>query len=196
MLQLEKLDVPGLQPVTLTLEDGVCVAVQGRSGSGKSRLLRAIADLDPHGGRALLDGVDCAAMPAPDWRAQVTYLATDAGWWLSSVGAHFCHWDEIAAMLSPLGLAAECRDWPVARLSTGERQRLALLRALSIGPRVLLLDEPTSGLDQEATAAVERLLEAQRAQGLAMIWVTHDGDQAARVGKRLMQLRDGALVRP
>ena len=196
MLRLDGLTVPGMKPVTLTLEAGQCLAIQGASGSGKSRLLRAIADLDPHAGTALLDGRNCDSMPAPEWRRQVTYLATDAGWWFDHVGDHFPDWAAIETDLMALGLGPETRGWPISRLSTGERQRLALLRALAIEPAVLLLDEPTSALDEGAAAAVETMLAARRETGLAILWVTHDGGQAARVGDARLVLADGELARP
>ena len=87
----------------------------------------------------------------------------------------------------------EAASWPVARLSTGERQRLALLRAIARAPRVLLLDEPTSGLDTDSVARVESLLLDQLAHGVGILMVTHDPAQANRVGTRHMRLADGRL---
>jgi len=194
MLSVRGLQVPHLEPVSFELDTGRCLAVQGPSGSGKSLLLRALADLDPGDGAVALDGTDRTALPAPTWRRRVVYLATDAGWWLETVGGHFADWEAIAPALAELGLPGDCRDWPVAQLSTGERQRLALLRALAIGPRVLLLDEPTSGLDPDTTTAVEALLTARKRAGLTLVWVTHDAAQAARVGDQVRQVRNGALV--
>ena len=78
--------------------------------------------------------------------------------------------------------------WPITRLSTGEKQRLALVRALLGAPDVLLLDEPTSGLDPDATAAVEALLRERLAAGLALILVTHDADLAARLGSAQLEV--------
>ncbi len=176
------------------MADGECVSVQGPSGSGKSLLLRAIADLDLNEGEAFLDGRERASMPAPEWRRQVVYLATDAGWWASGVEEHFSDWTAIEESVAALGLDPECRHWPVSRLSTGERQRLALLRALALSPRVLLLDEPTSALDEKATAAVENLIARYRDSGLSTIWVSHSREQAQRVSQRSFELSGGGLV--
>src|SRR5690606_10115868 len=79
------------------------------------------------------------------------------------------------------------------RLSTGERQRLALLRALYLNSRVLLLDEPTSSLDPESVALIEQLLHKRLANGTAILLVTHDAEQAARMGSRHVLLEDGGL---
>ena len=81
----------------------------------------------------------------------------------------------------------------VSQLSTGERQRLALLRALEHRPEVLLLDEPTGPLDDETTAAVEALLREKQANGLALLWVTHDKRQAERVATRRCWIDRGRL---
>ncbi len=177
----------------LDLHAGECIALQGPSGSGKSLLLRAIADLDPSSGEVTLEGVAREDIPAPEWRRRVGCLATDAGWWAATVGAHFRDWAAVAPELGRLKLPAAVRDWPVSRLSSGERQRLALLRALANQPVVLLLDEPTSALDPEMTTAVEDLVTARRRAGLAVLWVTHDGPQAGRVGDRRLYLDHGQL---
>ncbi len=167
----------------------------GASGAGKSVLLRSIADLDPHEGEAWLDGVACSAMSAPAWRKQVTYVPAESGWWDDYVAAHFAPEFDFAHWLPLLGLSAEVQQWPVARLSTGERQRLALLRAIRPACKVLLLDEPTSGLDPESVERVEHLLKTlQHEQGLSIILVTHAQAQADRMAARQFQLQDGQLV--
>ena len=80
------------------------------------------------------------------------------------------------------------------RLSTGERQRLGLVRALALRPRVLLLDEPTSGLDDTATEAVERLIRERLDDGASVLWVTHDEAQARRLGRRSLWVTDGVVA--
>jgi len=194
MLQLSALARLHVGPVDLAVADGECVSVCGASGAGKSLLLRMIADLDPHTGDAALDGQSCAAMPATAWRARVRYVAAESGWWSEIVADHFAADADVAALLPVLGLPAEAARWPVARLSTGERQRLALLRALGPGVRVLLLDEPTSGLDADNVARVEALLRAQCAAGVAVVLVSHDDAQAARLAARRYRLCDGRLA--
>jgi ABC-type multidrug transport system ATPase subunit len=183
-----------LRPIDFVLRPGECVSVAGKSGAGKSVLLRMIADLDPHEGDAALDGAACSGMPAPKWRRMVTYVAAESGWWDEHVAAHFSPGTDFAALFPAFGIPAEASAWPVARLSTGERQRLALLRALSPANRVLLLDEPTSGLDAESTGLVEALLRGRLSGGTAILLVTHDPEQAARMASRHLEVRGGQLV--
>lgn len=193
MLAIRHLSRPGLEAGPLTLAEGECVAVRGPSGSGKTLFLRAIADLDPNRGEILLDDWSRDAMPAPLWRRQVTYVAAEPGWWADTVGAHFEDWPAVVELVERVLLPESSRDWPILRLSTGERQRLGLLRALVQAPRVLLLDEPTGALDPDATAAVERLLRERFAAGTSALWVTHDATQAARVARRVLEIESGRV---
>jgi ABC-type iron transport system FetAB ATPase subunit len=174
-------------PYSLHITPGECVSLSGPSGSGKSLLLRAIADLDPHQGQVILDDIPSTQIAAPLWRKQVALLPVESQWWFDEVGAHFpsdeCPW------LEPLGFSKEAMQWQVSRLSSGEKQRLALARALMNSPRVLLLDEATASLDPETTAAVERLVaDYRRDTDAAVLWVSHDAQQATRVGDRQLRL--------
>ncbi len=183
---------PGLDPVTFSLAPGECLAVSGPSGAGKSLLLRAIADLDPNSGTVLLDGNDRDAMPAPRWRQRVAYVPTEPGWWADGVAEHFADWNAALPWVTALGLPAECGDWPVQRLSTGERQRLGLVRALVRNPAALLLDEPTAALDPDAMAAVEGAIARFRQEHhAAVVWVTHDRAQADRIAERRLTIENG-----
>ena len=193
MLSIHSLTRPGLEPVSFNLAAGEGVAVRGGSGSGKSLLLRAIADLDPNQGDLRLDGRQRDGMSGPEWRRQVMYVAAEPGWWADGVGGHFADWSPAEPLALALGLPAACRDWPVSRLSTGERQRLGLVRALVRRPKVLLLDEPTSALDQDTTRAAEALVARHRAEGGAVLWVTHDAAQAARVAGRVLAVEAGRV---
>jgi ABC-type iron transport system FetAB ATPase subunit len=185
-------------PFTFDLHAGECIAIQGPSGAGKSVLLRMLADLDPHDGDALLDGRPASALSPPDWRAAVVYQAAEPAWWEATAGAHFADadCDFVHAALAALGLARTLLDTEVERLSTGERQRLALVRSLARRPRVLLLDEPTAALDPDAVARVEALLRDQLAQGMAILIVTHAVDQARRLAQRVFRLEQGTLATP
>ena len=155
LLQVRDLRTKILKPASFTLATGECIAVKGPSGAGKTLLLRAIADLDPNQGLVSLEGRDRSTIPGPEWRRLVGYVPAEPGWWAETVGEHFGDWTAAAAVLTNLGFPEEAKSWPIARLSTGERLRLALVRALIIRPKVLLLDEPTAALDAASVAAVE-----------------------------------------
>lgn len=195
-LQLRQLVTRHVGPIELSIGSAECVCIRGASGSGKTLLLRAIADLDPHRGDALLDATSCSSMPAAEWRRTVALVVAESQWWSERVGDHFDHGVD-AGWMEQLGLPAAALDWEVARCSTGERQRLALLRTLMQQPAALLLDEPTGNLDQDSTRRVEALLDEYRRQRqVALLWVSHDGAQIERVAQRSYLLDDGRLQVP
>lgn len=194
-LRLENFATRTLGPLALEIARDECIALSGPSGSGKSLLLRAIADLDPHQGEAFLDGEPCSRMPPPRWRRQVALLAAESPWWLPRVGDHFCRAQPQG--LQELGFGTDVLDWQVERLSSGERQRLALLRLLCNRPKVLLLDEPTANLDPGTTAAVEDLVQRYRSlHGAGVLWVSHDPEQIRRVAQRALVIRGRVLEAP
>lgn len=182
-----------LPPVSFTLASGEVLAVQGASGVGKSQLLRALADLSEHSGTVVLDGVAQSSVAPAEWRQQVVYVPAESGWWADTVADHFTVRPS-ADWLRQLSLAPDLLQAPVERLSTGERQRLALLRALALQPKVLLLDEPTANLDSANTRAVAQLVANYvQTQAAAVVWVTHDATEHERVGARvLLMTTEGA----
>jgi UDP-glucose/iron transport system ATP-binding protein len=106
---------------------------------------------------------------------------------------HFSEWTAALALVKDLGFPAEAKAWPITRLSTGERLRLALIRALMVRPKALLLDEPTAALDPASVAAVESLITARVRAGLAVLWVTHDAEQVGRIAHRLLVVKGGEV---
>jgi UDP-glucose/iron transport system ATP-binding protein len=192
-LSVRNLQTNLLKPASFLLSAGECIVIRGPSGGGKTLLLRAIADLDPNEGEVRWDGRDRATMSGPEWRRLVGYLPAEPGWWADSVGEHFTDWTASLAVARELGFPTDATDWPIARLSTGERLRLALVRALMVGPKVLLLDEPTAALDPVSVRAVETLIAARVRAGLAVLWVTHDVQQAERVAVRQLVVSGGQV---
>jgi putative ABC transport system ATP-binding protein len=193
MLQVRDLRTSILKPASFSLSAGEVLAVRGPSGAGKTLLLRAVADLDPNEGVVTLDGRDRSTIAGPEWRRLVGYVPAEPGWWADTVGEHFGEWTSALAFVKDLGFPEAAKGWPIIRLSTGERLRLALVRALMVRPRVLLLDEPTAALDAGSVTAVESLIKTHIEAGLAVLWVTHDAEQAKRVARRLLVVEAGQV---
>jgi putative ABC transport system ATP-binding protein len=193
ILQVRDLRTNLLKPASFSLWAGECIAVRGPSGAGKTLLLRAIADLDPNEGLVCLDGRDRSTIAGPEWRRLVGYVPAEPGWWADTVGEHFGEWSAALAFVRDLGFLEEAKAWPITRLSTGERLRLALIRALIVRPKVLLLDEPTAALDPASVAAVESLITTRIEAGLAVLCVTHDVGQAKRIAHRLLVVKGGQV---
>jgi ABC-type iron transport system FetAB ATPase subunit len=193
LLSVNGLDCGSLTDLTFDLASGECVCLGGPSGSGKTRLLRALADLDPHAGDICLNGRAQREYAPSEWRRRVAMLPAESAWWAPTVGEHMPGVGP--EELSWLGFPDDAAQWPVERLSAGEKQRLALLR-LTAGrqPAVLLLDEPTANLDPASVERVEcYLLALAREHDTGMIWVSHDATQIARVATRAMRIEHARL---
>lgn len=193
-LEIKNLYWSDFLPFDLKLGPADCVMLSGPSGSGKTRLLRVIADLDAHSGNILLDGIECHQTNPPKWRQQVGLLPTTSHWWADTVGAHFAAAD--VKNLAQLGFEPDVMKWAVSRLSSGEKQRLSVLRLLANQPKVLLLDEPTANLDPQNAAQVETLLSEYKKRFLApLLWVSHDTAQIDRLATSHYVICDGRLSR-
>jgi ABC-type multidrug transport system ATPase subunit len=194
-LWIEGLATGLIGPVSFDIAAGECVALMGASGAGKSLLLRAIVDLDPSTGNVRVGDCVRSDMPASEWRKLVALVPAESGWWADRVGDHFPSRFDAIAPIEALGLA-DSLEWEVSRLSTGERQRLAIARAVCGKPEALLLDEPTASLDEQATRRVEDLMRECCKTGMALLLVTHDRQQAERMAKRVLRMSDGRIEEP
>lgn len=195
-LKLVDLQVLNLQPINFQIQPGECVCLSGPSGEGKTQILRAIADLIPHRGQVWLDEQSCDAMNPGQWRRQVAWLMAESQWWYPRVGDHFAKTDDVllASLIAELGFGMEVLDWDIKRCSSGEKQRLALIRLLQQQPRVLLLDEPTASLDpSNVERAEKRIARYRQEQDAAVLWVSHDPKQIERVSQRHLQLKQGRI---
>ena len=197
LLRIDKLRAGALPPLSFEVADGECLAVEGPSGAGKTRLLRAIADLDPAPGQVFLDGVERNELTAAAWRKSVRFCAAEPAWWTPSVrpvlmppeaGGRGKLDPKCERLLGQLGLNAKLASQPVASLSTGERMRFALARALIDEPKVLLLDEPTASLDPASGALVEELIKFLLLSGRIVLLVSHDARQIERLAHARLQL--------
>lgn len=193
LLTIKDLTIAHVGPINLELKPGEIVCLSGASGSGKSLMLRAIADIIPAGGTLSLGEIKSTEVVAPVWRRQVALLPAESQWWHDTVGEHFKLPD--LTLFQQLGFASDCLSWQTSRCSTGEKQRLALLRLLANKPECLLLDEPTGSLDPDSTLTVEALLKTLATQQqIPMLWVSHSHEQIKRVADRHFVMCDGQLV--
>ncbi len=193
MLDVHSLATDLVRADHLRVHAGERVLLQGPSGSGKTHFLRALADLVPWHGQIRLDQQSSLDISAPQWRQQVMLVAADNQWWHPKVAMHFRTPE--ALPLKSLGLAEDILGRDPQHLSSGEKQRLALLRALDRAPKVLLLDEPCANLDTDATQQVEALLTdwCRHHQG-HLIMTSHDPAQRQRLADRHWAIKDGTVT--
>jgi len=191
MINLQSLQIANYSPITLKLEAGECMGISGASGSGKTRLLRAIADMDERGGEVIVDGVVSQSIAASEWRKKVALLPAESVWWFDTIGEHFRFYNHY---FSALGFSEEVMSWDVTRCSSGEKQRLSIVRLLESCPTLLLLDEPTANLDLENARRVESLIASYLADNQASaIWVGHSAEQLKRVSNMRFTMKEGVL---
>ena len=192
------LAIGAIGPVDFALAAGTCLGLAAPSGAGKTRLLRAMADLDAHEGVCRLDGRPAADFAAPAWRRRVMLLPAESAWWADTPRPHLQP-EGLDDYLAALDLDAGVLDRPIEHLSSGQSQRLALIRVLSHAPDVLLLDEPTANLDGANIERVERLIRAYRQdRGACCVWVGHASAQLERVADehRVLDARGKPAHRP
>lgn len=192
MLSLIEFSISGLSELTLSVDDGECIGITGASGCGKTRLLRAIADLDEHEGGLQLDDTHWCDVSANQWRQKVALLPSESHWWFDTISEHFTNNSEV---INQLGFSTQTLQWDTVRCSSGEKQRLSILRLLANKPRVLLLDEPTANLDKTNSLLVEQLIaDYIRENNAIAIWVSHNFNQLQRVTSRQFNMEDGRLI--
>jgi len=196
LLKLINFSCHNLRPINLELKQNETISISGESGAGKSLLLRAIADLIPHKGECYLKVQNANNIVAHAWRKQVAYFAAESQWWFDTIGEHFKTplSSNIEAYLKTIGFSLDVLNWDAMRCSTGERQRLAIIRLLVNEPCVLLLDEPTANLDAENTRQVEAIFKQYQHQSqCGIIWVSHNTEQKNRVSQRQFEIKQSEL---
>jgi ABC-type lipoprotein export system ATPase subunit len=209
---LDHRNVGALRDVSLEMDAGEFIALQGKSGCGKSTLLLAAGGLlRPDGGRVVLDDCDLYAQ-SPQQRAMlraekigfvfqqfhlIPYLDVLDNVLAATLGmpsdVRHASRERALEMIDHLALTHRIRHRP-GELSTGERQRTALARALLNHPKLLLADEPTGNLDAENSVIVLEHLARFAQDGGAVLLATHS-DQAARYAHRQLQMADGTIAK-
>ena len=119
-LKIQNLTYQNVGPIDLTIGASECVTLSGPSGAGKTLMLRAIADLEPHEGHVYLGSAKATEMKAHQWRKKVGMLPSESEWWHDTVGEHFQEAD--SPWLKMLGFNRDVMEWRISRLSSGERQ--------------------------------------------------------------------------
>ncbi len=178
-------------------------AILGPSGSGKSTLLRLLNRLaDPDSGEILYRERPLASYDPLALRREVALVPQLPALLAGSVESNLRYAAGLAGREPDLGrclrlagLGPEFAPRDVTRLSVGEQQRAMLARALAQEPRVLLLDEPTSALDHVARDAIEAALaELRRELEISLVLVTHDPEQARRLGDWVVRIEAGRVA--
>jgi putative ABC transport system ATP-binding protein len=203
--------VPALDGLSMAIDPAELVALYGPSGSGKTTLLSIVAALlEPDGGAVLVGGRDVTALSASE---AARYRRLELGFVSQAldllpgvpaidnaalklfdlrIGVREAH-RRVAPLMERLGLGRRLHH-RAEQLSSGERQRVLIARALATGPRLVLADEPTGSLDTARSREVLTLLtEICHERGVAMLLATHD-PQAAAFADRVHALRDGRLA--
>ena len=203
----------GLQGINLEIRSGALLALIGPNGSGKTTLLRLMGKaLEPDSGRILLDGRSLEDFSARELARKMAVISSE-----QHLEFPFRVWDVVAMGRFPhqdrfdrtsrldREVVSEClrkteteglADWPIAALSSGERQRVLIARALAQSPSILMLDEPTAHLDINHQIATFRLLrDLNRKHGLTIVTVLHDLTVAAVFCPQIVLLKGGQLIR-
>jgi ABC-type multidrug transport system ATPase subunit len=188
-----------LRDVAFDAAKGRVVALVAPSGAGKSTLLRCLNRLlAPEAGRVLLDGADVTTLDPCALRRRVGLVAQAPSMLPGSVRENLAYGlggggaePRLRGALAAAGLDGAFLHRTASELSGGERARVALARALTRDPELLLLDEPTAALDPSAAEHVAATVRALAARGLGVVIATHDRALVAAVADDVVELRDG-----
>jgi len=190
-----------LDEVTASIPAVGVTVVSGPSGAGKTTLLRLCNRLEiPDGGAVSYRGRPLDELDPLVLRRRVGMVFQRPTPFPGSVAGNLtvarpdAGITEMSATMERVALDPGLLDQEARTLSGGELQRMCLARTLITGPETLLLDEPTSALDEQPKLVFEDTARALAAQGITIIWVTHDDAQARRVADRIYYLRDGDLT--
>jgi len=195
-----------VRELSLTVERGEVYALLGPNGAGKTTALRCLATLlTPTGGSARIDGIDVVQDPLAA-RAKMAFLAASMGlyerltarelvaYFAGLQGLQGTHLEQRVDEVVELFGINDFAGRLCGKLSTGQRQRVSLARALVHDPPALILDEPTLGLDVLSGATIYDFIQRERDRGKAVLFSTHQMDEVELLADRVGVLRSGELV--
>ena len=201
-----------LNGLNLEIDDGKTTVIIGRSGGGKSVLLKHIIGLmRPDSGQVLVDGVDLTKLNDKELneiRKKFGMLFQEAALFDSmNVGENVAFplreharlkegeiWEIVADRLRSVGLTGVEGKMP-SELSGGMRKRVGLARAIALHPQIVLFDEPTTGLDPVMAEAINHLIiETQQHFNLTCIVISHDVQSIFRIGHKIAMLYEGSII--
>ena len=200
-----------LNGVNLEIKDGEFVSIIGPAGAGKSTLLRLLTrEISPYKGVVVLDGINLAeisskAIPLLRRKIGTVYqdfklLSAKTAFENVAFAMEVCGADkgeidrDVPKILGIVGLGDKLKSFP-HQLSGGENQRLAIARALIHRPRIILADEPTGNLDLVNSYDVVKLLMKINELGTTVILATHNREVVNAIGRRVMTMEKGRIVR-
>lgn len=193
-----------LKDITIEIPTGYIYTIIGPSGAGKSTLIKLINRLiDPTEGKILIDGKDIKDYDIIELRRKIGMVFQQPYLFDGTVEDNIKYGPmlkgkkgiDVEYYLSIVGLDKNYRTRKVDDLSGGEAQRISIARTLANEPEVLLLDEPTSALDPASTQVIEELvMDLKNKLNLTFIWITHNMEQAKRVGDYTVFINKGRLV--
>lgn len=192
MMMIKNLNVLPIRVEQLEIKTGI-TALTAPSGSGKSRLFRAIADLIVNNGEILLNGINRNDMAATELRKFVRYVSSEPSWWGETAQHHLPSDAKTQQIALRMGLDVELFSRPIEQLSTGEKQRFGLIRALVDEPKLLLLDEPTAALDHDTSLKVEAEFLRLAKNGCLIFIISHSDQQIKRIADKVTNIVDGKL---
>jgi ABC-type glutathione transport system ATPase component len=210
----KRVPVNAVNDVEFEITAGRTLALIGRSGSGKSTIARCVTRIEkPDSGQVWIDGTDIASLSSRDlspFRSRLQMVFQDAE---LSMNPRFSarevieeplliqarhaeeRRDRVAALMEEVGLSPDWMDRRIMHFSGGQRHRLALARALTLAPRIVVLDEALSGLDLSTQAQIANLLlDLQRAHSLTYLLISHDLALATRLADEVAVVSDGQIV--
>lgn len=194
-------DAPILRGVTVEIPCTGITAIAGPSGAGKSTLLRLLDRLDdPRSGAIRFDGRPVVEWDPQDLRRRVAMLFQHPPRFEGTLYDNLVVADgaldraRAETVVERVGLEPALLDRAATDLSGGEAQRMAFARALLTEPGVVLADEPTASLDGASRRLIEDLAVSIAAEGMGMVWVTHDTDQLRRVADYVVVLVAGRVA--